>query len=333
MSADTPQQANMFTGAWETKRTRSRPQQMQMFSINETFVFGERVRPWLSEAGAPTLALICEDVRTPEEIERDLMREAEALNHKTFVETPGMYDCKRTPLIGDGSSTKDITENGDKPEQQKPENKNDQSPPAPVTPTTSERVTKLSCYHTLVSIAREKTVTLWVDQAYRRRFNAQLPQAIFAAQGVGLTAAEIDAAIQIGEFKGKQERDAMPYIYESPPDVDDTPSIPDSPEMIATNTNAPAHEGFRARLRRERVPVRARQSHPKSSEVVPTLWIERDYIQKRLPYLSEGIAQLSEDELTSLAETISEALQQSYWTILGITLSHYLDQKQGERLV
>jgi hypothetical protein len=276
MSNDTPQQANMFTGAWETKRTRgNRPQQMQMFSINETFVFGERVRPWLAEAAAPTLELACEDVRTPEEVERDLMREAEALNHKTFLDTPGMYDCKRTPLIGDGSSTKDTTENEDKPEQQKPDSKNDQSPP--VTPATSERVTKLSCYLELVSIAHEKTVTLWVDKAYRRRFNAQLPQAIFAAQAAGLTAAEIDAAIQIGEFRGKQEQESMPIIYENVPDIDDTPPAPHSP--MVTTRNAAPHEGFRAKLRHERVHVRTRHPQLKLSEEVSEFWVEQDYIQ------------------------------------------------------
>jgi hypothetical protein len=58
--------------------------------------------------------------------------------------------------------------------------------------------------------------------------------------------------------------------------------------------------------------------------------MEREHIQRRLPYLAEGIARLDEDELISLAESISEVLHETYWTILGLTLAHYLDHEQAE---
>jgi hypothetical protein len=213
MSHETLQQSNMFTGEWEAKRTRNRLQQMPMFSINETFEFGARVRPWLAEAGTPTLELIREDVRTPEEIEGDLMREAEALTSPMFA-SEVMQESKATEPTADG-----LTE-------------------YPVTPVSQHPATR----------------------------SVVLP------------------------------------------------------------------EGLRARLRREHIPVRTRQPKPKSPEVAPTLWMEREYIQKRLPYLAEGISRLDEGELASLAESISEVLQETCWTILGITLAHYLDHEQRERI-
>lgn len=324
MSTETLQQSNMFSGEWETKRTRSRPQQAQMFSINETFEFGARVRPWLSEAGRPTLELIREDVRTHEEIERDLMREAEALTSPMFA-------------------SEVLPESKDDPEQEEVDNENDQKQLE--NPVGGERASKLSSYHALVSLAREQAVTLWIDGAYRQRFYNQLPVTILSAQGAGLTASEISAAMQIGEFLGNRERqaagqssgvifdasvaNALP-LGDTAKSVPFYPSPPLSPQT--TTRGARTHEGLRARLRREDVSVRTRQPKPKASEIVPLYPIEREHIQKRLPYLAEGIARLDEDELVSLTESISEVLQETYWTILGITLAHYIDHEQREKI-
>jgi hypothetical protein len=311
MSADTLQQANMFTGAWETKRTpRSRPEQTMMFSINETFVFGERPRPWLAKVAAPTLELIREDVRTPEEVERDLRRAAEALI---------------TPMF----ASEALPESGDTPEQPEPDHEND---PPPLSSAATEKATPLSCYHALVNLAHEQAVTLWVDASYRGRFYAQLPEAILTAQGAGLTSAEISAAMQIGEFQGKREREAAAHVPGVMADTSHPNPVPIPPQPTLRESTTP-QVGFRARLRYEQRPVRTRHAPPKVPEIVPGLWMEREHIRKRLPYLAEGISRMDEDELNSLAESISEALQASYWSILGIALAHYVDHEQRERMV
>lgn len=307
MSADSIQQSNMFTGEWDTKRTpRIRPEQTAMFSINETFEFGKRARPWLAGAAAPTLALTREDVRTPEEIERDQRRAAEAL-------TTPMFAAEAQP------------ESGDTPEQE-PEHETPPPPPAP--PAANEEATPLACYHALVNLAHEQAVTLWVDEPYRGRFYAQLPQAILTAQNAGLTAAEISAALQIGDFQGKREREAAERTPGVLTDARSDDPMPTSPPALIREAPA-THEGFRARLRREQHPVRTRHAPPKAPDIVPGVWMEREYIRKRLPYLAEGISRLDEDELTSLAESISEALQASYWSILGIALAHYRDHEHA----
>jgi hypothetical protein len=308
-----PLQQRTIWGEWETKRTRSSHlQQTQMFSINETFEFGARVRPWLADVGKPTLELICEDVRTPEEIARDLMRESEELTIPMFT-------------------NEGLQQSGDTPEQEAVDSEGEQE--QPLRPVASEEVTKLSCYLALVNLAHEQVVTLWVDEVYRQRFYNQLPQAILYAQGAGLSNSEISAAMQIGEFQGKQEREAAPHVAAAISGANGTNPAPPPPlNAQPAPRDATAHEGFRARLRREKHPLRTRHPPSKTPDVVPSLWMERDYIQKRLPYLAEGISHLDKDELTSLAESISEALQQSYWSILGITLSHHLDREPGARL-
>lgn len=324
MSAvETLQQANMFTGNWETKRTRSPLQQMSMFSPRDTVQIGVSARPWLSQLPRPTLELIREDVRTPEEIERGLMLEAAAITSPMFA-------------------SEALPESEDEPEQEGLDSGNDKAQPENLPD--GEKTTKLSSYHALVSLAHEQAVTLWVDGAYRQRYLSQLPLSIQVASGAGLTASEISAAMQIGEFLGTRERQSAGQnsrvIYdasrgnETPPAEAATsePAPPTPPPRLPPAIRDDAsQEGLRARWRRERVPVRTRQPKPTAPESTPLYWMEREHIQKRLPYLAEGIARLDEDELTLLAESISQVLQETYWTILGITLAHYLDHEQGEQ--
>ncbi len=92
-----PLQNDMFTGAWIDNRSRTQKQvaglqQMPMFSIHQTFTFGQRVRPYLANTPRPPLELISEDTRTPEEIEQDLIREAQ----RNTVLMPGL-DVLPTP--------------------------------------------------------------------------------------------------------------------------------------------------------------------------------------------------------------------------------------------
>lgn len=319
MSAvETLQQCNIF-GEWETKRTRNKPQQTSMFSVRETVQIGVSARPWLSQMPSSPLELISEDVRTPEEIERDLMREAEVL-------TSPMFANEALPEREDEQEREEVDSQA---EQEQPENLVE-----------SVEVTKLSSYYALVSLAREQAVTLWVDGAYRQRYYNQLPLTIQAAQGVGLTPSEISVAMQIGEFLGNRERQAVQdksgVIFDAKSanpspltDATKSVSVPRSPQTATRSVRV--HDGLRARRRHEGISVRARHPKPKVLEVVPVLWMEREHIQKRLPYLAEGISRLEEDELASLAESVSEVLQETFWTILGITLAHYIDHEQRAR--
>lgn len=310
MSAlETVRQANMFSGEWETRYTRNQLQQMPMFSLSETFEFGVQARPYLLEAPRPTLELISEDVRTPEEIERDLMREAEEMTSPMFA---------TEALVDDEDESKQEAVEGEGDQRQLENSVDDKGD------------TKLSCYLALVNLTREQAMTLWVDEVYRGRFYSQLPQAILAAQSMGLTTSEISAAMQIGEFLGNRERQSANNKSETIFDGRrENTSSSLSPSSVTEGVRK--HEGLRTQLRHDRVSVRARHPKPQAPSVLPLHWMQPEHIQKRLPYLAEGIAQLNEGELTSLAESISEALEETFWTVLGITLTHYLDHEQREK--
>lgn len=83
-------QFDMFSGELVDARTdtqkrkdreRSTPQQMQMFRSSEIVQFGGKMNSayseWLNQATAPPLVLQLQETRTPEEIELDLVREAQ----------------------------------------------------------------------------------------------------------------------------------------------------------------------------------------------------------------------------------------------------------------
>lgn len=87
---DVPLQHDMFSGElvdarsdYQKKkdRERSAPNQLLMFRTPDMVQFGGRThsafRDWLDQATAPALVLEVQDTRTPEEIERDLLREAQ----------------------------------------------------------------------------------------------------------------------------------------------------------------------------------------------------------------------------------------------------------------
>ena len=69
-------------------KVRNAPQQLQMFATPEMVQFGVSARPWLNDAPQPKLVLEIEETRTPEEIERDLMREAEKQTASLFGDVP-----------------------------------------------------------------------------------------------------------------------------------------------------------------------------------------------------------------------------------------------------
>ncbi len=65
-------------------RQRECPQQTEMFPQREVALFGVRAHPQMSLSPHTKLVLVAEDPRTPEEIERDLQCEAEALTTPMF---------------------------------------------------------------------------------------------------------------------------------------------------------------------------------------------------------------------------------------------------------
>lgn len=88
-----PLQYDLFTGDLVDNRTstqrradrqRECPQQTEMFPQREVALFGVRAHPQMSLSPHTKLVLIAEDPRTPEEIERDIQREAEALTTPMF---------------------------------------------------------------------------------------------------------------------------------------------------------------------------------------------------------------------------------------------------------
>lgn len=87
-------QIDMFTGEEKDTRTRrqkeldrarSQPKQIEMFKQAEIAQFGVFSNPRM-DIGQVKLLLIAEDPRTPEEVEADLMKEAQSLTDKLFGE-------------------------------------------------------------------------------------------------------------------------------------------------------------------------------------------------------------------------------------------------------
>jgi hypothetical protein len=86
-------QTDMFSGALVDNRTAAQkrldrehqqPTQTEMFRQREIAQFGVRSRPQMSLSPMTKLVLVKEDPRTPEQVEHDLMKEAEANTLKLF---------------------------------------------------------------------------------------------------------------------------------------------------------------------------------------------------------------------------------------------------------
>ena len=88
-------QVDMFTNELVDNRTsrqkrqakkREAPQQFEMFSQRDIAQFGVKARPQMPLPPGATMALIIQDPRTPEQVELDCQRAAEALNGRLFVD-------------------------------------------------------------------------------------------------------------------------------------------------------------------------------------------------------------------------------------------------------
>jgi hypothetical protein len=107
MSAEVPRQKDIFTGEWvdarssyqkQLDRERNQPQQMALFAAREVVQIGVQMRPWLNDLPSYRLELESEDPRTPEEIEQDLIREAQALTVPLFAGEPVVEELPPEPV-------------------------------------------------------------------------------------------------------------------------------------------------------------------------------------------------------------------------------------------
>ncbi len=288
-----PLQRDMFTGALvdtrsAAQRRTSDLQQLPMFSINETFTFGMSVRPYLAAAPKPKLELVCEDVRTPEEIEADLEREARALTASLFGnETPPASPSAPVLLI-EPDALQPVIETPDSPEDAE-----DDEEDSPELPPLAPPLTPYAAYCQLIAAAEEQAGTLDASPALKVAQRISLSAAQFAAKQTGLNETEIATAITIGEFRGRS-----PTITPLEPTKEPVSSAVDESPEPAENDRE-----------------------------IPIRWLYRSDLIKRRPDLAQQIGALREHEIEALAALVGEALEEFYWIQLNVVLSLYLDHE------
>ncbi len=183
MPAEVPLQHDLFTGEWVDNRTRQQkqtdsqrdqPKQTDMFSQREVAQFGVRANP-VMPLSPGRLQLIREDPRTEEEIEADLMRQAQKNTYELFP----------SPENDESDDEDELAE----------------LPPAEKPPTQYE------AYLNLVKLAEERAMTVQSTPTILLADTITLSSAKLTAQLAGLTGYEITAALTIGDFRGKAQRE------------------------------------------------------------------------------------------------------------------------------
>ncbi len=272
--SETVQQGNLFTGEWVTVgRKKTRFHQLDMFSLQETFVFGQRVRPYLANAPRSPLELISEDPRTEDEMENDRFKQAEALTANMFTEMAIPDHSKSQPVSEPLQPVEAIT---DKDEDEETE----------VVPSPEPLPTKYAVYVELVRLAEERAMTISIAPVFAIAETISMSTAKFQALQVGLTGGEIAAALLIGDFRGKQRREAQST----------QPSFSEMHKLM-----------------------------PQRPMDIPVLWLNRADLVKRRPDLAPIITKLRDDEIEDLSALVGQALQEFYWIQLNVVLSLYLD--------
>jgi hypothetical protein len=312
LTHEIPLQHNMFTGTLTDNRTgdqkerdkeQAKPVQTLMFSQRDILQIGVSPTPRM-DLSPGRLALISEDPRTPEEIERDLVRQAQALTPTLFaVEdvVPPVSQPDR-PLFPAGAvvfpadktheTDDDLTDEDEEAPLSKP-------PPAPLT--------KFTAYVELVRLAEEEAITLKHSLETKQAAVTCMSLAQFEAKRAGLTDYEMTTALMIGEFRGKAQVRAAasvtspslaPVTPEKPQDAIPLPVTPLSPEVA---------------------------ERALSDDAIPILWMNRDDLITRRPDLTPVIQTLNDDELDFIAEKVGDALEEFYWIQLNVVLSLFLD--------
>ncbi|MBZ0283148.1 MAG: hypothetical protein K8L97_20590 [Anaerolineae bacterium] len=305
---DVPLQQDMFTQTWVDNRSRSQKhtaglQQMPMFSIHQTFTFGARVRPYLANTPRPPLELISEDTRTPEEIEQDLMREAQQYtalmpglspldsppsNEEKPDPAPMTLPVERSPAPIQSISVDTTLETAfgsptviplEEPADEDTEDEADEE----MLPPTAPPLSKYVAFRELVHVAEEQAAILSQSPAAALSETISTSLAQFEAKRAGLTESEIQMAVAIGTFRGKPQTEQQPAVPKPEPEPTD--------------------------------------------EDIPILWLNRSDLLKRRPDLASVIQTLGEHEVDFIASKVGEALEEFLWIQLNVVLSLYLDHE------
>lgn len=251
----------------------------------------------MANAPRPVLELIAEDTRTSEEIEQDLMLEAQ----RNTVLLPGLsplepadipVETEKPSLPADLSAAVETNTSVkitspeasleaivaspatipiDEPADDEPEP--EALPPLPSPPS------KFAAYQTLIQVVQEQAAILSQSSAAALSETISLRLAQFYAKHAGLTETEIQMAMAIGTFRGQQ--------------------------------------------------VEVSQSE---EEAVPIVWFTRSDLVKRRPDLATVIHKLGDHEVEFIASKVGEALEEFYWIQVNVVLSLFLDHELQLRL-
>lgn len=196
-------QYELFTGALVDNRARAQkqqekqrvlPQQAEMFSQRELAQY-VNPHPTMDVSPGP-LVLIAEDPRTPEEKERDLQRAAERETVPLFVDAPTGSDAEAQPE-----------------------------------PQVVEENPKVSAYLKLVEVCTEQAALIDPRPVTQLEYTLLIALTTWEAKETGLDKAEITAAVQVGEHRGKQEQNMHALRQEpKPPKISSPRTIPE-PEL------------------------------------------------------------------------------------------------------
>lgn len=199
-----PLQIDLFTSEKVDTRTVAqkkasnlvKPEQVEMFSQADLAQFGVRANPQMSLSEHTRLILICEDPRTPEEIERDRERQAQSLTHSLFEETKAPDPLASAPLsVIDLIYSPHGLREDVRPEEET-SNNDDELPAYEVTP-----LSKLTIYCQLVELAYERSITLFASKTILLSQRITASSLSCQARLVGLSAEEIHMAETIGEYR------------------------------------------------------------------------------------------------------------------------------------
>lgn len=205
MSKEIPLQQDMFSSEWKDTRSRAQrqrdrqhnlPQQEEMFSQRE---FGQYVNPHPKMKFHPyeKLELAIQDPRTPEEIERDQWKEIEKQTYQMFAGETDLHEEQEKPYIMPEEGQDDIETALDDLREAAAEEPDE--PPS-----------KVALFLDLVQLCEEQAATLWIAPTYESKYLTQIAVTARLAQTVGMTDAEIQAAIQIGTLRGNARIQSSP---------------------------------------------------------------------------------------------------------------------------
>lgn len=230
-----PLQFDMFKGtlvdsrsSYHKKRDRERelPPQLSMFSAQEHQELSAHARPWLDDAPKGLLTLDTQDIRTPEEVETDLLRQAQSLTASLFPEPPASSPHNAVSVQPEVKSDVLLTSIEPVVSEESPMTEENEEDEPSLTDSKPEPVSKLAAYKELVTLAEEKAATLYAAPTVTLSETIRMSVAKSEAKHTGLTEYEIALALEIGEFRGQSmvkvaqtEKPAVPDVLRKGIDI------------------------------------------------------------------------------------------------------------------